>query len=46
MIRWLRAKLALRKSRADPESLRRARGDVDRDNWKLWKQRTPPTPRR
>ena len=46
MIRWLRAKLRRRTSRSDPEGVRRARGDSDRDNWKLWKLRTPPVPRR
>jgi len=45
MIRWMRERLA-RRSSADPEASRRARSDADRDNWKLWKQRTPPTPRR
>jgi hypothetical protein len=52
MIRWLRTKLRLRekptrrRNRSDPETIRRAHDDSDRENWKLWKLRTPPTPRR
>jgi hypothetical protein len=46
MLRWMREKLARRSPATDPETARRARDDADRDNWKLWKQRIPPTPKK
>jgi hypothetical protein len=46
MIRWLRSKLRRRAPKLDPETRRRVHDDTERANWKLWKDRTPPLPRR
>ncbi len=46
MIRWLRTKLRRRTARFDPDTKRRIREDAERASLELWKQRTPPLPRR